>query len=118
VDEDPPERERWILTSSTPVDAAHGWVNPFEAPLRIDQICDIASWAWAEEAACKDSPPEMFFFTRSDLDRHRLTKLCNGCPVRADCLDHALVAEEVGWWGGTDDNDRKRLLRQLPQVKR
>jgi hypothetical protein len=39
------------------------------------------------------------------------TKLCAGCPVQLDCLNHALAHPELeGIWGGTNEKGRKRLL--------
>jgi hypothetical protein len=46
--------------------------------------------------------------------RERQAKeVCRKCPVSAKCLDEALDMEEVGIWGGTNTQERKRILRVL-----
>jgi len=36
--------------------------------------------------------------------------VCTGCPVRAQCLEHALAHDErYGVWGGTSERERRRL---------
>ena len=36
--------------------------------------------------------------------------MCAGCPVRAQCLEHALAHDErFGVWGGTSERERRRL---------
>ena len=36
-------------------------------------------------------------------------KICSTCFVRGQCLDEALRFEEVGIWGGTNENERKTI---------
>ena len=46
-------------------------------------------------------------------DRELATKLCAGCPVRAECLEFELrvVGEQtVGVWGGLNQQDRRALF--------
>lgn len=76
---------------------------------------------WRRRAACRGEDPEVFF--APDLEgpphgrylaerdrRWRDAKaVCRRCPVRADCLDAALASGEVGVWGGTTDEERRRL---------
>ncbi|MGC4050639.1 MAG: WhiB family transcriptional regulator [Paludibaculum sp.] len=57
------------------------------------------------------------------LERRALCKyvcgkaLCDGCPVRNDCLAHALAAgERHGMWGGLQPEERAALLRRRRQV--
>jgi WhiB family redox-sensing transcriptional regulator len=52
------------------------------------------------------------FFSGSRADERSALALCSTCTVRADCLDHALeVRERFGVWGGTTEQDRRRILR-------
>jgi WhiB family transcriptional regulator, redox-sensing transcriptional regulator len=68
--------------------------------------------AWQQEAACRDTDPDLFFST-ADADRQEALRLCNACPVRLECLEHALSTRETyGIWGGTDEQERKRLVRR------
>ena len=66
---------------------------------------------WRDEAACRDMDPEVFF-TPDEASREAAFDTCRRCPVRQPCLEHALMARELhGIWGGTDENQRQRLLR-------
>ncbi|MFP4150151.1 MAG: WhiB family transcriptional regulator [Nitriliruptoraceae bacterium] len=72
--------------------------------------------AWQQEAACRDTDPELFF-SNADADRRQALELCASCPVRQECLEHALATREsYGIWGGTDEHERKRLLRRRRRV--
>jgi hypothetical protein len=40
-------------------------------------------------------------------------KLCAGCPIRLECLEYALAAdEEYGVWGGLSPVERRRLKQK------
>ena len=40
----------------------------------------------------------------------RAKAICSECPVRTDCLDHALtVNERYGIWGGLNEIERRHL---------
>lgn len=39
-------------------------------------------------------------------------KVCIMCPKRLDCLQFALDVNEIGIWGGTTENERKKIKRQ------
>jgi WhiB family transcriptional regulator, redox-sensing transcriptional regulator len=67
---------------------------------------------WQEQAACRDADADLFFAADEARRREALT-LCAACPVRVECLEHAIVHRETyGVWGGTDEHERKRLVRQ------
>jgi WhiB family redox-sensing transcriptional regulator len=98
---------RWVR----PVDGTqYAWVNPFEGVWHVDDVCDINSWRWAVEAACSGSDPESFFETETKADRDYLARICEPCPVRQQCLEHALIHDEAGWWGGTSRRERRELM--------
>lgn len=74
------------------------------------------------EAACDDHPdPDRVLFPDDDRDRNAALDrwdegraLCDGCPVRVDCLDYALtVGERFGMWGGLTPAERGRLARTI-----
>lgn len=78
---------------------------------------------WVEQAACRDqgADPEPAVRNRhyptatEDSSRYReqtarALTVCAWCPVRADCLAHALAAgEDEGIWGGTTPDERRHL---------
>lgn len=72
----------------------------------------LPTGGWQTDAACKDADAEMFF-SNDENDREAALTLCSGCPVRMECLEHALATREsYGIWGGTDEHERKRLIRR------
>jgi WhiB family transcriptional regulator, redox-sensing transcriptional regulator len=86
------------MPSTTPSDAALGLLT--------------TPGSWQDAAACRDADPELFFAT-DETSRHDALTMCSTCPVRMECLEHALTNREVyGVWGGTDENERKRLSRR------
>jgi WhiB family redox-sensing transcriptional regulator len=39
--------------------------------------------------------------------------MCSTCPVRSECLEYAIAAEERwGVWGGLTAPERERLMRR------
>jgi WhiB family redox-sensing transcriptional regulator len=71
---------------------------------------------WLPEAHCIGEDPDLFFpIGTSDpaLDQVEAAKaICGGCPVRADCLEWALVTcQDAGVWGGLDEEERRVIGR-------
>lgn len=90
-------------------------------PLTPDRRGEVPVWLatvfdppapWRAAAGCRGTDPEVFF----DPDRWpQARRVCRGCPVRTDCLDHALtVGESRGMWGGLTPGERRRLARHRP----
>ncbi len=68
--------------------------------------------SWRHQAACHGLDPQIFY---PDLDEEAVVAkaVCEVCPVRRSCLEHALnVREKEGVWGGATERERRRLLRQ------
>lgn len=66
---------------------------------------------WHDLAACNGKPTAMFYPETGEGVR-RAIALCLGCPVRDDCLEHALTFPELfGVWGGMSEKARKKLRR-------
>ncbi|MFP5019298.1 WhiB family transcriptional regulator [Pseudonocardia phyllosphaerae] len=72
-------------------------------------------WNWRIAARCRTTDAEDLFVTGS---RQREAKeFCVRCPVRTECLAHALDNEiDSGVWGGTTERERRALLRRRPGV--
>jgi WhiB family redox-sensing transcriptional regulator len=67
--------------------------------------------AWQHEAACTHAPSDLFF-PDSGMEAGPAKAICAGCPVKADCLDHALRNNETrGVWGGKTESERKSIRR-------
>jgi WhiB family redox-sensing transcriptional regulator len=64
--------------------------------------------SWMAEAACRGTSPEMWFPAPGDLVTTRAAMaICDGCPVRSDCEEHAIAAgEEQGVRGGLSEKQR------------
>lgn len=70
--------------------------------------------AWISQAACKGHDPELFYPDKGGC--HRKAKLlCQSCPVRQECLLHALANHEpCGVWGGKTPDERAAIRRGAP----
>ena len=64
---------------------------------------------WYKRAACSELGHEMFFELKR---RTEALAVCEPCPVRRECLAHALAHESFGVWGGTTPKERRELRRQ------
>lgn len=83
---------------------------------------------WRAQAACRGADLDAFFPSVSaGRGRPRLgidvtvtavaEAICRACPVRSDCLDHALEAPEpFGVWGGVSARGRQRIARDRRHV--
>lgn len=64
---------------------------------------------WWDRAACRAHPDLSWFPGSGESQREQVT-ICRTCPVRPECLFHALTEpEDFGVWGGYSDRERKRL---------
>ena len=68
--------------------------------------------AWMAKGLCTNVPPSTFF--PSDGAGVELArKICFDCPVRSDCLEHALLNRiDHGVWGGCSERERRRILKR------
>lgn len=65
---------------------------------------------WMDQAACKNHPTHIFYPEPGSLNtpNTRLAlSICNDCPVRNNCLDHAITNREPGIWGGQTEQQRR-----------
>lgn len=82
---------------------------------------------WRAAAACRTVDTALFFpsatwagsrphvghgSTVVDRQIEAAKSVCATCPVRPDCLDYALAANEPeGVWGGTDPVERRAIRK-------
>ena len=53
------------------------------------------------------------FFPERGASTRRAKAICDGCPVRGECLDYALAhGEKFGIWGGLSERERRRVRRE------
>jgi WhiB family redox-sensing transcriptional regulator len=70
---------------------------------------------WAKRARCRKNKPDELFVQGAAQNRAKL--VCQGCPVRTECLAEALDNRtEYGVWGGMTERERRALLRRRPNV--
>ena len=84
------------------------------SPLRrstSDEADDDGQLAWQADALCAQTDPEAFFPEKGGSTRDA-KRICEGCDVRAQCLDYALQNDErFGIWGGLSERERRKLRR-------
>lgn len=68
---------------------------------------------WQDRALCAQTDPEAFFPEKGGSTREA-KRICQGCEVKADCLEYALHNDErFGIWGGLSERERRRLKRGI-----
>ena len=67
---------------------------------------------WFDLGACRGLDSSIFY--PEDDDQGDIAKsVCAECSVQQTCLEYALsVREKAGVWGGANERDRRRILRQ------
>lgn len=71
---------------------------------------------WRVAARCRTTDAEGLFVTGARQREARA--ICRACPVRTECLAHALDHRvEFGVWGGMTERERRALLRARPNVR-
>ena len=68
---------------------------------------------WHSVANCKGIETSRFFPSRGEVVDRELKQACEECPVKSQCLNHALKHETYGYWGGTTEKQRVALRREL-----
>lgn len=78
---------------------------------------------WMADAACRGIDPRLMVpreptrgrpedKNRYQRDVNQARVVCAGCPVIKPCLDWAIRHREVGVWGGTTEQERRRIRRR------
>lgn len=77
----------------------------------------LSAWEWQQHGNCVGENSETFFLpegSRMAAKQRRETEaklFCLACPVREQCLAHALsVPEDYGVWGGMTADERRTLI--------
>jgi WhiB family redox-sensing transcriptional regulator len=78
-----------------------------------------SNWEWQEEGVCRSFETNTFFLENSLRGKKKSQKekiavsICNTCPVKMQCLEHALNTPEIyGVWGGMTEEQRHQILRK------
>lgn len=78
---------------------------------------------WRSMALCRDTDPDLFFpigTTGPALEQiEAAKKVCQICPAQEKCLEFALATnQESGIWGGTSEEERRKLRRSWLAAQR
>ena len=80
-------------------------------------------YAWMQHGRCRGAKPTEFF-PSDGMGVEIAQRVCDGCAVRIECLEYALLHRiEHGVWGGASERERRRILRrrreltEAPQVR-
>ncbi len=77
----------------------------------LSEALGISGQSWVDDAICSQTDPESFFVEKGGTTKPAKL-ICQGCPVRQQCLDYALKHDERwGVWGGYSERERRRLQR-------
>jgi WhiB family redox-sensing transcriptional regulator len=72
---------------------------------------------WMKQGSCRGQAPDTFF-PSDGVGVLRAQHICASCPVRVECLEHALANHiEHGVWGGASERQRQRLRRAHAQAQ-
>jgi WhiB family redox-sensing transcriptional regulator len=71
---------------------------------------------WRDNAACRDTDPDLFFpvgTTGPAIDQiESAREVCRQCDAQMACLEFALATnQESGIWGGTSEEERRKLRK-------
>jgi len=68
--------------------------------------------AWMAQGNCRLYPPATFF-PSDGVGVEIARRICATCPVKSECLEHALVHRiDHGVWGGASERERRRILKR------
>jgi WhiB family redox-sensing transcriptional regulator len=66
---------------------------------------------WMQLALCANHPDKEAWFSDYREQSKQAIAVCRRCPVRCECLAHALAAgEPMGIWGGLRATERQALM--------
>jgi WhiB family redox-sensing transcriptional regulator len=87
------------------------WLMTPDAP-ELPTLADfVRRPAWMDRAECRGEGSHLFFPRNEGVSEEALAFCCR-CPVRRQCLDHAMAHPGLrGCWGGTSERERIRLRR-------
>lgn len=81
----------------------------------MTQSKSSSTTSWRARAACGPETHHLFFQTATKAARN----ICEGCPVRKECLAYALDNDEkYGVWGGTTAYQRYKMKKEQENAAR
>jgi WhiB family redox-sensing transcriptional regulator len=90
-------------------------------------IPSARNWSWQDKGLCKtDGVDATVFFNDEKLRgperqarESAAKKICTACPIKTECLEHALaVPEDFGVWGGLTEKERMVIVKFKRSIDR
>jgi WhiB family redox-sensing transcriptional regulator len=107
---------KMLLASATEVTSRQPGMTSLQRSRRGRQEPEMS---WEDRAACAGTDGQVFFAPDGEREpareirEARAAAICAPCPVRAECLDHALRnSVKHGIWGGLNKDERARERRR------
>lgn len=72
--------------------------------------------SWRDRASCRTLPLDYFFHDQYEVVPDLVREICEGCPVREDCLNLAIATDSIGIWAGTTTEQRRSMRRKPVKV--
>jgi WhiB family redox-sensing transcriptional regulator len=70
-----------------------------------------AGTEWKQFGLCSEVDPDLWYPERGSSVKEA-KRICQGCPVRVQCLEYSLDNDErFGVWGGVSERERRGLRR-------
>lgn len=67
---------------------------------------------WADRGLCRTHPDPDLWFPERGESVVEAKEICQVCPVRSECLEHAVrYGEKHGIWGGRSERERRRMRK-------
>ena len=67
---------------------------------------------WMARGNCRAVDPAVFF-PSDGVGVEIARQICQGCPVKQQCLDYAIYHRiDHGVWGGASERERRRIARR------
>ena len=89
----------------------------------VSMTLTAATDDWRNLSACRDTDPDLFFpggTTGPAIEQMENAKAeCAECAAQQACLEFALSTnQDSGIWGGTSEEERRKLRRQWLAARR
>jgi len=85
-------------------------------PIELTAPASPSLGEWQGRGLCVGEDPDVFFPSHGDPGT-RARQICAACAVLGKCLGYAIAADEVGIWGGLDQDERRNLRRRQRRNK-
>lgn len=90
-------------------------------------IPNARHWSWQDRGLCRSDGVDTEVFFNDEMLRglqkqareSAAKKICTACPVKTECLEHALaVPENYGVWGGLTQDERVSIVKFKKSIDR